>query len=395
MLLQLTASARSLRGSSILKNSTRCSKLFSTSSVWRDRAIIYNATGNPSEVLRTVTYPSLPPPSFKTINVQYVLSPINPADVNVIEGVYPSKPGPDASLQRLSGTEDPVFVGGNEGLARVTDMGSDVTGLRVGDRVVVLKPQSGTWATSCNLAPTDVVLLPESGLSDVTGAMATVNPPTAYNMLHEFVKLKKGDFIVQNGANSTVGQLVIQMADILGYKTINFVRDRPDFPQLQAQLQALGADYVYTYDQLMEKTFHRKFKALMQDKHDGKLPLLALNCVGGPATTAMVRLLALDGHILTYGAMSRQPLELPTSLFIFKNLTAHGFWQSNWYANRNRIAKEVLFERIADMNLRAPEHEIVRIPASVSDEEATQRVRKLFSDMAKGMYGKKILLNLE
>lgn len=29
--------------------------------------------------------------------------------------------------------------------------------------------------------------------------------------------------------------------------------------------------------------------------------------------------------------MSKDPLSLPTSLFIFKNLTCHGFWQSRWY----------------------------------------------------------------
>ena len=34
-----------------------------------------------------------------------------------------------------------------------------------------------------------------------------VNPPTAYNMLHEFVKLESGDWVVQNGANSAVRRL--------------------------------------------------------------------------------------------------------------------------------------------------------------------------------------------
>ena len=35
-----------------------------------------------------------------------------------------------------------------------------------------------------------------------------------------------GDCIVQNGANSGVGQSVIQQAAAMGVKTINIVRDR-------------------------------------------------------------------------------------------------------------------------------------------------------------------------
>jgi len=45
-------------------------------------------------------------------------------------------------------------------------------------------------------------------------------------MLLDFVKLNEGDWVVQNGANSGVGQNVIQLAKIRGYKTVNVIRDR-------------------------------------------------------------------------------------------------------------------------------------------------------------------------
>lgn len=45
----------------------------------------------------------------------------------------------------------------------------------------------------------------------------------------------------------------------------------------------------------------------------------------------MARLLGGNSHLVSYGAMSKDPLSLPTSLFIFKNLTCHGFWQTRWY----------------------------------------------------------------
>jgi len=54
----------------------------------------------------------------------------------------------------------------------------------------------------------------------------------------------------------------------------------------------------------------------------------------------MTRLLGNNAHLVSYGAMSKQSLSLPTSLFLFKNLTAHGFWQSRWNQSRSHVEKE-------------------------------------------------------
>jgi mitochondrial enoyl-[acyl-carrier protein] reductase / trans-2-enoyl-CoA reductase len=60
--------------------------------------------------------------------------------------------------------------------------------------------------------------------SPVAAAMMSVNPFTADRML--LVDLKKGDWVVQNGANSGVGQDVIRLARIRGIKTVNVIGDR-------------------------------------------------------------------------------------------------------------------------------------------------------------------------
>jgi NADPH-dependent curcumin reductase CurA len=57
-------------------------------------------------------------------------------------------------------------------------------------------------------------------------ATLCVNPATAYLLLNQFVKLKAGDVIVQNAANSVCGQVVIQLAKMAGIKTVNIIRDR-------------------------------------------------------------------------------------------------------------------------------------------------------------------------
>ena len=47
-------------------------------------------------------------------------------------------------------------------------------------------------------------------------------------MLIDFIKLKPGDVVIQNGANSAVGQAVMQIARTMDVKTVNVVRDRED-----------------------------------------------------------------------------------------------------------------------------------------------------------------------
>jgi mitochondrial enoyl-[acyl-carrier protein] reductase / trans-2-enoyl-CoA reductase len=76
---------------------------------------------------------------------------------------------------------------------------------------------------------------------------------------------------------------------------------------------------------------------------------LGLNCVGGKETSLMAGLLGHNAHLVSYGAMSKQPLSLPTSLFIFKNLTSHGFWQSRWYKERSREERENLMSVLAGL----------------------------------------------
>lgn len=63
----------------------------------------------------------------------------------------------------------------------------------------------------------------------------------------------------------------------------------------------------------------------------------------------MARLLGHDAYLVSYGAMSKQPLSLPTSLFIFKNLTTAGFWQSRWYKTHTRDDKENLMKTLVDL----------------------------------------------
>ena len=49
----------------------------------------------------------------------------------------------------------------------------------------------------------------------------------------------------------------------------------------------------------------------------------------------MLRFAGKNAHLVTYGAMAKEPVTFPPSTFIFNNLTAHGFWQTEWYKQRS------------------------------------------------------------
>jgi len=190
----------------------------------------------------------------------------------------------------------------------------------------------------------------------------------------------------------SVGQAVIQIAAHRGLKTINFVRNRANFTSLKSQLVGIGATHVLSYDELADKSVRGKVKTWT----GGADIRLGLNCVSGPPTTQMAALLGQNAYLVSYGAMSKQPLCLPTSLFIFKNLHCRGFWQTRWYEEQSKTDREQLMNELATLmvagTLKAPEHEIVTITSDKNDDSITEELKKIFGRILKGQYSKKVLL---
>lgn len=113
----------------------------------------------------------------------------------------------------------------------------------------------------------------------------TVNPPTAYRLLNDFVKLEKGDVVIQNAANSMVGLCVAQLAALRGIKTINVVRPRANSVALIERIKKIGG-YVVDIDTSLGT---HEFSKIISDLPQ---PKLALNGTGGESATEIARLLA-------------------------------------------------------------------------------------------------------
>lgn len=291
----------------------------------------YERFGAPRDVLRLLPAPPCSPGPLQgqQVAVKFLAAPINPADINTIEGVY----GIKAVLPSTPG---------NEGVARVESVGAAVTSLRAGDWVIPLHAGFGTWRTHAVVGEDDLIRVP-GDIPVEYAATLSVNPSTAYRLLRDFGHLRPGDVLMQNGANSMVGLAVIQMARLMGLRTVNIVRsDRPGVDQVLRLLTNLGGDVNVT-DQFVNT---HAFNEMLRDLGGCRL---ALNCVGGDLVTEMARSLDPHGTIVTYGGMSKRPINLPLDLLAYKHLTITGFWVTQWYQTATRTQRAVMIADIAAM----------------------------------------------
>lgn len=348
-----------------------------------------NEFGPPEKVLQ-LRSAELRSPADDEVLVKTLLAPINPAHINLIQGLsepsfpFRSDPKYKYSLELSTGkygiSASLPFIPGNECVAEVIECGKAVSSIRVGDRIIPSETDAGTWTTHKLFKAHEVFKVP-ADIPNVEAATISVNPSTAFRMLRDFVPLKPGDTVIQNGANSAVGQAVIQLCKIWNINSVNVVRNRPNINELKESLKALGATEVLTEEEIRVTTLFKTKKL--------PAPKLAFNCVGGKSATNIMRYLTDQGQLISYGAMSREPLTIPTGALIFKDIAFRGFWMTAW-RNKHSEAEiagmfNELFQLIADGKFKAAPHKLVSI-------DQYEKAMVELTDL-KGMVGRKILFN--
>jgi mitochondrial enoyl-[acyl-carrier protein] reductase / trans-2-enoyl-CoA reductase len=287
-------------------------------------AAVYETHGNPADALRVESRP-WPTPAAGEVIVKMRAAPINPADLNQIEGKYPVR----AELPATPGFE---------GAGIVVEVGRDVTNIAVG-ALVILPHNTGTWRDAVAVKADELVVVPAE-IKPVHAAMLKINPMTAWRLLHDYVDLERGDWLIQNAANSAAGRAVIQIAHELGYKTVNVVRRS----ELIAELRTEGGDVVLVDSENLRRE--------VEDAIGGPPIRLGLNAVGGESALRLANCLAPGSTLVTYGAMSLQPLRIPNGLLIFKDLRFRGIWINKWYDNATPAQRMEAFQHLFEMAKR-------------------------------------------
>jgi trans-2-enoyl-CoA reductase len=195
--------------------------------------------------------------------------------------------------------------------------------------LVILPHNLGTWRDAVAVKASELVTVPPE-IDPVHAAMLKINPMTAWRLLHDYVDLKSGEWLIQNAANSAAGRAVIEIAHDLGYKTVNVVRRE----ELIDELRAEGGDVVLVDGgNLREEVKHVTNSAPIR---------LGLNAVGGDS--ALPR--KLSRARLDDGDLRRHELasaENSNGLLIFKDLRFRGFGLTNGAITRRWTSERKLF----------------------------------------------------
>jgi NADPH:quinone reductase-like Zn-dependent oxidoreductase len=304
------------------------------------KALIFRETGEPKSVLKLADIPT-PQLAPGEALVRVLLSPINPSDLHMVRGRYGYQPDLPASP-------------GAEGVGIVEAVGPGVQGPIVGTRVVFVNTWN-TWREQM-VCPVDRLVRVPDGLDDPTAATSYTNPLTAWALARSSHNLKEGEWLVQTAAVSSVGKLVLQLAQRYRFKTINVIRRR----EQESIIRKLGGNEVIC-------TADEDLRARLQELTAGKGIERAIDCVAGELGAEIARNLAPAGTMLVYGALSshRQtdPAKFTIPLFaprlIYSTATVRGWWLPRWVSSQPlaevRAATSDLLTMLSNGALTPPE----------------------------------------
>lgn len=308
------------------------------------KAVQYSDHGEPWDV---VSIADLPDPGLKPgqVLVSLEAAPIHIADLLAMRGTLPFFPVPPG-------------VGGFEGVGRVIDCAADVAEWKTGDRVF-LPIGYGAWQERHALSAETLMPAPEDVAAEQL-ALVPINLATAYLNLFAYEQLQPGDWAIQNVANSNVGSYQAKIAKDKGVKLIHVVRRA----ELIAPLKAQGREHV-----LLDGPDLPQQVAAITDTP----PRLAIDAIGGEASTRMGKCVADGGLVLCYGFLSKQSHAIAYEDLVFRGVRLRGML-TNYAMDRLSEAQQ------ADMraylaSLMTPEHLNAQIAGVFPFSDAREALR--------------------
>ncbi|GAA3429252.1 zinc-dependent alcohol dehydrogenase family protein [Streptosporangium sandarakinum] len=192
---------------------------------------------------------------------------------------------------------------GTEAAGVVEAVGEGVEGFRPGQPVSTVPGFSqnghGVYAERAIVPAASVLHRPE-GIGAVEGAAVWMPYLTAYGALVEVGGMRPGDTVVLNAASSSVGLAAIHVADRVGATPIALTRTAA---KKEALLKEGAAEVIVTGS---EDVAERVLAAT-----GGRGAEFVFDAVAGPGVRDLARVVADDGTLLVYGALSGEPTPYP------------------------------------------------------------------------------------
>ncbi len=240
------------------------------------RAYQVTQLGEPRDVLELTEVPE-PTPGPGQVRVRVRASAANFPDALLCRGLYQVRP-------------ELPFTPGVEVCGEVLELGSGVTGIALGERVVgaATLPHGGFAEQAILQGPT--TFLAPSGLDDAQASGFLIGYQTGWFGLHRRAHLQRGETLLVHAAAGGVGSAAVQLGKAAGATVIGVVGGADK----AAVARALGADIVV--DRHTED-----FVAVVKQATGGRGADVVYDPVGGATYDRSTKCIAFEGRILVVG----------------------------------------------------------------------------------------------
>lgn len=272
----------------------------------------------------------VPQPNEVILQINYAA--LNPADRYLAENLYPAKP-------RLP------HILGRDGMGMVVEVGSGVTGVRVGDRRAILRGQvgsnrPGTFAQRVAVPAQDLVEIP-AGWSEPEAAGATLVYLTAYQALTMWGPLPSPAVVLVTGASGGVGVAAVQLAAAMGYKVLALSRN----PEKSRRLEQLGAAATFNPE---DSKWRQAAKTLLEPRRVD----LAIDNIGGKLLPEVIDTLGEQGRVSLVGRLAGPVPSFNTATLFFRRIRLGGVAVGGWTNAESRAAWQQIVELLARAGAR-------------------------------------------
>ncbi len=327
--------------------------------------VVECAAFGPIEDLRVVEREPLP------LQPGQVRLAVSAAGVNFVDGLF---------VEGRYQIKPPTpFVPGGEVVGRVTELGDDVDGLEIGERVFA-NVGLGGFASEVVVSPRQLVAIPDS-LTDGQAATFMQSYLTGWYALRVRAGASAGDTMLVIGAGSGVGLAAVDIGAALGLRVIA-AASTPEKRALAESRGAMATIDNSTLDAAGIKDAAKAFAATFDDRADRGGVDLVYDPVGGEVGEVAVRALGEDGQYLVIGFVAGIP-KLPANQVLLRNRRITGVDWGAWVgrngdANRALLAEVV--ERIASGDLAPvepvayPLHDAARALRDLADRKVAGKV---------------------
>ena len=182
-------------------------------------------------------------------------------------------------------------IGGTDAAGEVHAVGAGVTSFRPGDRI--MGRIRGGFAEFGLMDVRQAMNIP-AHLSWEQAAAIPVTFLTSYEMLVQYGRLTRGEWLLVTGVSSGVGVACVQIGKMIGAGTIG----TSGSARKLERLKTIGLDAGIA-------TRAPDFAARVKEITGGKGADLIVNCVGGSVFAECIRSLAYQGRLATVGYVDR------------------------------------------------------------------------------------------